>query len=237
MNMPKNSAIIVAAGRGTRMGGTLSKQYLPLDGVPILRRSLEVFIHSGLFDEIIVVVAAADMDYCRQHIINLPATEQPLRLVAGGRERQESVFNGIEALGGRDEDVILIHDGVRPFVTPDALADCCATARRHGAAILAVPARDTLKVVGGDSRITETLARKGIWQAQTPQGFRLGLIREAHHRAREEGVRGTDDAQLVERMGHRVAIIAGSRFNIKITTPEDLALAEAISLHTGGIFP
>jgi len=232
-----NAAIIVAAGRGTRIGGALSKQYLALDGVPILRRTIEAFVRSGLFNEIFVVVAADDMAYCRRHILDGLPTEPQLRLVAGGRERQESVSNGLEAVGGQEDDAVLIHDGVRPFITPDALRNCLASVHQHGAGILAVPARDTLKVVGEDRRIAETLARKNIWQAQTPQGFRLGLIREAHRRAREEGFCGTDDAQLVERLGHGVAIIPGSRFNIKITTPEDLPLAEAIWRHVRGALP
>ena len=229
-----NSAIIVAAGQGARMGGALSKQYLPLGGVPILQRTLETFIHSGLFSEIILVVAASDITYCGQHILDGLPPEPPLRLVAGGRERQESVFNGLDVVVGRDDDVVLIHDGVRPFVTRDVLARCIDAVHRQGAGILAVPVRDTLKVVDDDGRIAQTLARSAIWQAQTPQGFRLGLIKEAHRRAREEGVCSTDDAQLVERLGQRVKIVAGSRFNIKITTPEDLPLAEAIWRHVMG---
>ena len=225
-----NAAIIVAAGQGSRMGGTLSKQYLPLDGTPILRRTIDVFIDSELFNEIIVVVAADDIDYCRQHVLE----GLPLRLVAGGRERQESVCNGLEALGGRDDDAVLIHDGVRPFVSVEALAGCLETVHRHGAGILAVPVRDTLKGADEDGCIAKTVRRAGIWQAQTPQGFRLGLIREAHRRARDENFCGTDDAQLVERLGQRVMIVAGQRINIKITTPEDLILAEAIWRHGRG---
>jgi 2-C-methyl-D-erythritol 4-phosphate cytidylyltransferase len=232
--MSMNAAIIVAAGQGARMGGALSKQYLLLDGVPILRRTLDAFTQSELFDEIIVVVASADMDRCREHILNGLPPELPLRLVAGGRERQESVFNGLEAVNGRDDDAVLIHDGVRPFVSSEALARCLETAHLHGAGILAVPVRDTLKVADEDGCIAKTLDRAGIWQAQTPQGFRLGLIREAHRRAREDGVCGTDDAQLVERLERRVMIVAGKRINIKITTPEDLSLAEAIWRHVRG---
>ena len=119
-----NAAIIVAAGQGSRMGAALSKQYLLLDGIPILRRTLDAFLHSELFDEIIVVVASADMARCREQVLNGLPPEVALRLVAGGRERQESVFKGLEALEGRDDDVVLIHDGVRPFVSPDALAGC-----------------------------------------------------------------------------------------------------------------
>ena len=124
--------------------------------------------------------------------------------------------------------MVLIHDGVRPFIPFAVLDGCIDGTHTHGACIAAVPASDTLKRVDADGHIAQTLPRTTIWQAQTPQGFRLGLIREAHQRARKEGFRSTDDAQLVERLGHRVAIVPGSRFNIKITTPEDLTLAEAI---------
>ena len=237
MSMPMNAAIIVAAGQGSRMGGALSKQYLPLGGAPILRRTLDAFIHSTLFDDIIVVVAAADMAYCRQHIIEGLPQALSLRLVAGGRERQESVFNGLEALDGQDDDAVLIHDGVRPFVSAETLARCLEAVHLHGAGILAVPVRDTLKVADEDGCFGKTVNRAGIWQAQTPQGFRLCLIREAHRRAREENFCGTDDAQLVERLGQRVMIVAGQRTNIKITTPEDLMLAEAIWRHGGGGLP
>ena len=226
MNM--NFAIIVAAGQGTRMGGTLSKQYLPLDGLPILRRTLDVFIHSGHFQKIVVVAAVADKAYCRRKVLDALDMGQTIRLVSGGRERQESVFNGLEAIDGQDGDVVLIHDGVRPLIPFAVLDGCIDGTQTHGACIAAVPASDTLKRVDADGHIAQTLPRTTIWQAQTPQGFRLGLIREAHQRARKEGFRSTDDAQLVERLGHRVAIVPGSRFNIKITTPEDLPLAEAI---------
>lgn len=226
-----HTAIIVAAGQGTRIGGMLSKQYLPLDGVPILRRSLDVFTQSGQFQQVVVVVAPADMAYCQREILDGLLSGPPPRLIAGGRERQESVFNGLEAVDGQDDDVVLIHDGVRPFLSLEVLENCLKGTRTHGACIAAVPARDTLKRAAADGHVIQTLPRAAIWQAQTPQGFRLGLIREAHQRARADGFRSTDDAQLVERLGHPVAIVPGSRFNIKITTPEDLPLAEALWRH------
>lgn len=226
-----NFAIIVAAGQGTRMGGTLSKQYLPIGGVPILRRTLDVFIQSGHFPKIVVVAATADMVYCRRQILAEIAPGPALHLIAGGGERQESVFNGLAAIDGQDEDVVLIHDGVRPFLPLAVLTNCLDGTQTHGACIAAVQASDTLKRVDAGGRIVQTLPRATIWQAQTPQGFRLGLIRQAHQRARDEGFRCTDDAQLVERLGHRVAVVPGSRRNIKVTTPEDLPLAEAIWRH------
>lgn len=226
-----NSAIIVAAGQGLRMGGSISKQYLPLDGVPILRRTLSVFTRSGLFEEIILVVAEADRAYCRRMMRGLPAAEAAIRIVAGGRDRQTSVFNGLEGSCGQEEDAVLIHDGVRPFVSSAVLARCLAAAHAGGACIAAVRASDTLKEAGSDGGITRTLPRDTVWLAQTPQGFRLAVIRAAHRQARAEGFAATDDAQLVERMGHPVTIVPGSRINIKITTPEDMPLAEAIWRH------
>jgi 2-C-methyl-D-erythritol 4-phosphate cytidylyltransferase len=234
-----NTAIIVAAGQGTRMGGTVRKPYLPLDGVPILGRTLRAFTGCGLFQEIILVVAASEMAFCRRHILHdlnsRPNGHPTIRLVAGGGERQESVCNGLEASDGQDDDAVLIHDGVRPFVAAEDLACCLEAVKSHGACITAVPSCDTLKEIGSDGGIVRTLPRQTIWLAQTPQGFRLGLIRAAHRRAREEGFIGTDDAQLVERLGHTVAIVPGRRLNIKITTPEDLRLAEAIWRHAHGM--
>ena len=226
-----NSAIIVAAGQGIRMGGAVSKQYLPLAGVPILSRTLMVFAQSTLFEEIILVVAADDVDYCRLHIIDDPKIAHITQVIAGGGERQESVFNGLKASRGQDDDLVLIHDGVRPLVEEDCLKRCLDAARSHGACIAALPSSDTMKQVASDDRVIGTLPRVGIWMAQTPQGFRLDLIREAHYLARQEGFAGTDDAQLVERLGRMVAIVPGSRANLKITTPDDLWLAEAIWQH------
>ena len=225
------SAIIVAAGLGVRMGGPISKPYLPLGGVPILKRTLSVFTQSGLFEEIILVVAATETAFCREQIADGLSTASTLQIVAGGRDRQESVFKGLVSCGGKADDMVLIHDGVRPFVSTEVLSQCLEAATTDGACLTAVAACDTLKQVGGNGRIVQTLPRDAVWLAQTPQGFRLGLIREAHRRARQEGFMGTDDGQLVERLGKAVTIVPGSRMNIKITTPEDLQLAEAIWRH------
>lgn len=226
-----NSAIIVAAGQGTRMGGAVSKQYLSLAGESILGRTLTVFAQCGFFEEIILVVAASDKEYCRRHVVNHVKKNTAIRLVAGGRDRQESVCNGLEASHGQDTDTVLIHDGVRPFVSEDILVQCLAAVKAHGACIAAVPASDTLKQIGPERCIRQTLSREDVWLAQTPQGFHLGLVRAAHRQARKEGFRGTDDAQLVERLGQSVAVVVGSRANIKITTPDDLRLAAAIWHH------
>ncbi len=223
-----NWAVIVAAGKGLRMGAGVRKPYRHLGGVPILSRTLNTFRRSAQFEEIMLVVADEDLASCRREVVAPSGRGDHVRLVAGGCDRQESVFKGLAACRGGDDDLVLIHDGVRPLVTVELLENCLAAAAEKGACIPAVPAADTLKQGHPDGRISTTLPREAIWQAQTPQGFRLGLIRAAHRQARQTGFKGTDDAQLVERLGEPVFIVSGSRTNIKITQPDDLALAEAI---------
>jgi len=210
------------------MGGEVRKQYLPLAGQPILTRTLNVFSASGFFEEIILVVDGSEIAYCRREVIEKWGLGLPCRLVAGGSERQESVYNGLSVCSVKDDDPVLIHDGVRPFVSKECLQQCLQAVEKHGACIAGVPSCDTLKKVNKQGGIRHTLPRDAVWMAQTPQGFRLGLIRAAHEKAREDGFVGTDDAQLLERLGHAVAIVPGSRANIKITTPDDLRFAETI---------
>jgi len=210
------------------MGGEVRKQYLPLAGQPILTRTLSAFAASGFFEEIILVVDASEIAYCRREVVEKWRAAPCCHIVAGGRERQESVYNGLAVCSVKDDDPVLIHDGVRPFVSRECLQQCLQAVEKHGACIAAVPSCDTLKKVEKQGRIRHTLPREAVWMAQTPQGFRLGLIRTAHEKAREDGFVGTDDAQLLERLGHAVAIVPGSRANIKITTPDDLRFAEAI---------
>ena len=226
-----NWAVIVAAGKGLRMGGDVRKPYLPLGGMPVLGRTLTTFSRSEQFEELVVVVAAEEMETCRREVIEPLGLTAGLRLVAGGRKRQDSVFNGLQACRGHADDPVLIHDGVRPLVRAALLTRCLAATRQNGACIAAIPASDTLKQSRADGRITQTLDRDELWRAQTPQGFRLGLIRAAHRKARQEGFTGTDDAQLVERIGQPVFIVPGQRTNIKLTHPDDLPLAEAIWQH------
>lgn len=223
-----NAAIIVAAGQGVRMGAPVRKQYLELDGAPILAHTLRIFDGSPEIHHIYLVVPEGEMGFCRQFVLPPEALQKPLTLVAGGPARQDSVWNGLKAIADLD-GVVAIHDGVRPFVTLAQLAACIETALRHGACILGIPATDTLKTVSADGHISGTLDRGNIWLAQTPQVFRYDLIRNAHENARKERITGTDDAMLLERtLGTRVKIIPGSRNNIKITTPEDLLIARAL---------
>lgn len=220
------SAIIVAGGSGSRLPGAVRKQYRPLAGRTVLARTLAVFEASPLVDTLLLVVPEEDFNFCRENY--LAALRKPVEMVPGGRERQESVYHGLCRCPQGEDDLVVIHDAVRPLLAAGHLAACVDGARRWGGSILAVPAVDTLKQVSPAGEIEATLDRRSIWLAQTPQAFRTRLIRRAHERARREGVVATDDAQLVERLGAPVHVVAGSRSNLKITTAEDLLLAEAL---------
>ncbi|WP_135556489.1 2-C-methyl-D-erythritol 4-phosphate cytidylyltransferase [Paenibacillus cymbidii] len=224
--MEKLAAVVVAAGKGSRMGAAESKQFLPLAGKPIVAHTLELFQSIAEVDEIVVVTGADDVDRCRAYgerygIAKLTA------VVPGGAERQASVYAGLRALGDGVRGV-LVHDAVRPFAPAALVRSCWEKARECGAAVLAVPVKDTIKVVDGAGRIESTPNRSSLWSIQTPQAFRLPLLLEAYERAEAEGFAGTDDAMLVERLGHAVHVVMGSYENIKITTPEDLVWAERL---------
>jgi 2-C-methyl-D-erythritol 4-phosphate cytidylyltransferase len=220
-------AIIVAAGKGLRLQGVLRKQYLALDGVPILRHTLNTIDGCEQVNQIILVAPKEDLDFCRNEFLMSSELQKDVRLVAGGSERQDSVFNGLNAIES-DDGIVLIHDGVRPFVRRSHLTACINGAAEFGACILGIPAFDTVKQVSSTNEITQTLKRDNLWLAQTPQAFQLKLIKKAHEAAKQEGFVGTDDASLVERLGEVVKIIPGSRSNIKITDREDLKLAQAL---------
>lgn len=205
------------------------KQYLELQGVPVVIRTLRVFDASGLIDRIVLVVPEDDQDFCRDELLAAADLSKPVDLVAGGRTRQGSVHNGLQAIAAAEDDLVVIHDAVRPFLHQSELAACIETGGKSGACILALKAFDTLKQAGADGRVSSTLDRESIWLAQTPQVFRYGAIHAAHARAKEEGIVVTDDAALLEMAGQAVRIVPGSRWNIKITTPEDLTLASAIA--------
>ncbi len=227
------TAIVVAAGKGVRMQGSLRKQYLSLAGLPILAHTLTVLGKCQLIGQIYLVIPQNDFDYCRARILNRIKLIANVHLVAGGGRRQESVYRGLQQLD-RGCRIVVIHDGVRPFVQPDQITACIDGAQKYGSCILGIPAYDTLKQVDQSGNIVNTTARDAIWMAQTPQAFRYDLIKKAHDQARLEGYQATDDASLVERLGAPVRIIRGSRSNIKITTQEDLEIARAL-LEKGGV--
>lgn len=218
-------AVIVAGGRGVRMGADVPKQFLPLGGKPILARTLEPFLACAGVGEIVIAAPRAHIAETERIVASLvPA--KPVRVVEGGRERQESVRLGIAALAG-GADIVIVHDAVRPFITVGIIESCIAEAARSGAVTVARPMKETIKTVEG-GMVTGTPDRARYWIVQTPQAFRSGLLIEAHERALADGFSGTDDCMLVERLGHPVAVIEGSDTNIKITTPADFAAAGAI---------
>ena len=227
------SAIIVAAGKGIRMNDLTRKQYLDLAGRPILAHSVMVFDTFELIDKIFLVVPKEDIDYCRKNIVPLMELRNGLNLVPGGEQRQNSVYNGLQAMD-KKTDTVVIHDGVRPFIQPDELESCILGARKFGACILGIPVGDTVKCVDESGFIEKTLSRDSIWLAQTPQAFKYELIIKAHETARRDGYTGSDDASLVERLGVGVKIIRGSKNNIKITVREDLVIARAMLDATTG---
>ena len=220
------SAIIVAAGKGSRMGGPRRKQFLNLGDRSILAHTLQVFDDSPIIDTIILVLPQVDMQFFLDEVLPQAGLRRSPRLVEGGTRRQESVWNGLAAIENQ-EGLVLIHDGVRPLVSPQLIAAVAEGARKWGACIPSIPAVETLKEVDGQGMVIQTHSRDRFRMAQTPQGFQLAIIREAHEMARRAGVVATDDAFVVEALGKKVHTISGERKNIKITTPEDLALAEA----------
>lgn len=223
----KSIALIPAAGMGKRMGASINKQYLLLNNMPIVARTISVFEKSTLIDSIYLVIPEEEIAYCQKNVVEFCGFKKVAAIVAGGAERQHSVMNGLRAIErvASDSDVILIHDGVRPFVTEGMIRDSIISARHHDGAIVAVPVKDTIKIVT-DNIVYETPPRENLWQAQTPQTFRFGKIFKAHIDAEADGFCGTDDASLIERVAGDVSVIPGDYRNIKITTPEDLILAE-----------
>jgi 2-C-methyl-D-erythritol 4-phosphate cytidylyltransferase len=221
------SALIVAAGKGLRMGAAQRKQYLRLCDRPLLVHTLQVFDQCPEIQTILVVVPQTEMDFCEKEILPAASLKNRVKLIAGGPRRQDSVFNGLQYLGD-GQGVVLIHDGVRPLVPVALIQACIRGAMQWGACIPAVQAVDTLKQVDTLGNILRTMPRESICMAQTPQAFSLPIILRAHQEARRLGREATDDASLVEALGLPVHVISGSRENIKLTTPEDLAYAETL---------
>jgi len=222
------SAIIAAGGRGTRMNLDVNKVYIEVGGSMILARTLLAFENCPSIDEIILVVNSLDIPFCTKNIIEKYKMTKIKSVVAGGNERQQSVWNGLREVS-RECDIVVIHDGARPFISQEHINKSIEYADTYGAACVAVPVKDTIKTVNGEGFIDMTLKRSTLWAVQTPQTFRYSIIAKAHEKAQEEGFTGTDDASLVERLGCRVKIVEGSYENIKITTREDLIIAEAIA--------
>ena len=220
-------AIIVSAGKGVRMNRSTPKQYLLLQGRPVLCHTILAFDSCPEVDKIILVVPENDIQYCREQLLSDLHLNTPVNVLAGGKRRQDSVFNGILSIDDRG-GIVVIHDGVRPLVRPDLISRCIHKAKTSGACILGVPLKDTLKAVDGNSLIQRTIPREGLWLAQTPQAFHYQLIRDAHEAAAKQGIEATDDAALLEWMGLPVSILGSTADNLKITTNEDMVLADII---------
>lgn len=243
--------IIPAAGLGTRMAagsaatgksaaaaklapaaspaGTLpTKQFAEIGGVPVIVHTLRKFVESPQVQEIYVALRGAEAENFRT-LLEREKFRKPIHVVAGGEHRQHSVANALAAVQAADDDIVLVHDAVRPFVDQEIIENVIKAVAKHGAAIAGVPAVDTIKQVERTAEgaiITATVPRERVVLAQTPQGFRLGLLKKVFAQAAEDGFVGTDEASLLERSGHEVAVVMGSPRNFKITTPADLQLAE-----------
>ena len=222
---PICTAVIVAAGKGRRMGTEVSKQFLPLCGKEILAHSVEKFEKAEKIRDIVLVTGEDSLQDVRE-MAQEYGWKKIVSVVAGGKERQDSVWNGLQAVSD-DTDIVLIHDGVRPFVTEDILNHSIETAVEMGSCVAGVPAKDTIKVCNGENVAVATPDRSTLWQIQTPQTFQKDLIMQAYQKAKAEGFVGTDDASLAEYSGCPVKVIMGSYRNIKITTKEDLLIGEA----------
>jgi 2-C-methyl-D-erythritol 4-phosphate cytidylyltransferase len=215
-------AIIPAAGLGIRMGSKKPKQFLKVNGIPLLALTLRAFQESGVIDRVIVVVPGEEIEACQRDIVLRYGFDKVENIVAGGVRRQDSVRLGIEAAGS-DVDLVVIHDGVRPLVDRALVERVISAARICGAAAAGMLARETVKETDSRGEVIRTLDRSNIWLVQTPQVFTYELIRDAHERAWQEAwSEATDDAGLVERLGVKVKMVTGSETNIKVTTPMDL---------------
>lgn len=219
--------LVPAAGSGRRVGASLKKQYLDLGGRPVLIQTLLRLAAVPQVTAIHVIVPVNEVAYCRDELIDPYRLDKLVRVVAGGKERQDSVRNGLDACGALTGDVVLVHDAVRPFFPVAQIGPLVQRAAVEGAAILAIPVQDTIKEVF-DGRVRATLDRQLLWQVQTPQAFRYERLREAHRRAVAADFTGTDDASLVEWCGWPVAVLAGHVHNFKLTTPADLTLARGL---------
>lgn len=218
-------ALIAAAGFGKRMNAKISKLFIPIFGKPILAYTIEKFEQCNFIEKIYLIVNQEEGDFYSKDIILKYNFSKVQELIAGGETRQDSVYNGLKVLDS-DTDIVAIHDGARPLIEETIIQESIEAAQEFGAAIAAIPLKDTMKRSGKDFFINETLNRQEIWRAQTPQTFKYSIILSAYHQAYKDKFFTTDDAAIVERYGYKVKMIIGSEENIKITTPFDIIIAE-----------
>ncbi len=223
----KTLAIIPAGGSGTRMGGDIPKQYLMLGGIPILVHTLMAFQQASLVDDVCLVLPEEDVRKAPQKILSPYHLTKVNKVLTGGERRQDSVKRGVDLLSS-DYDLVVIHDGVRPFISPAIINAAVKEAARYQAVTVGLPVTDTIKKVDGHGCVSETVNRDHLWLTQTPQVFSAPLLKKAYESAYADHYYGTDDAALVERIGGKVIMIIGSYYNIKITTATDLEWGELI---------
>ncbi|MBR6771023.1 MAG: 2-C-methyl-D-erythritol 4-phosphate cytidylyltransferase [Lachnospiraceae bacterium] len=232
--MKKESvAIVLAAGRGSRMQSHIPKQYMQLGEKPLLYYALKAF-QDSFVDRIVLVTAKGDIDYCQKDIVKKYGLHKVNTIISGGKERYHSVYQGLQAAG--ESDYIFIHDGARPFVTEEILLRAYADAQQYGACVVGMPAKDTIRIADQENFVESTPKRNQVWVIQTPQVFQSSLIRQAYSllmakeaEILEKGIQITDDGMVVETFtNQRVRLTEGSYVNIKITTPEDLKIAESL---------
>lgn len=221
-----NGVIIVAAGTGSRMKKDINKQFIKLDNKEIIAYTIDKFYINNEIDDIVVVIKKDEEDYFKENILE-KYNFKNIKIAYGGEERQDSVYNGIQKLD-KNCEVVLVHDGARPFVTEEIINNSIQEAKKHNAVVVGVKVKDTIKVVGEEGSIVDTPNRKYLWSVQTPQVFKYDIITKAYENAYNENYYGTDDAMLVEKIGYDVKMIEGSYDNIKITTQEDLNFGEQI---------
>jgi len=223
----KVTAIITAAGKGKRMLHSVPKHFIRLEDKPVLAYTLDVFERCPDVNQVLVVSRSGEENYCLKEVVEKYGYKKVLKIVIGGDRRQDSVYNGIKELD-EDTDIVLVHDGVRPFVSQNTLSEAIKLAIFADGVVTAVPVKDTIKYVGDDGIIRATPDRSSLWHAQTPQVFKRRILEEAYVRAYNDKYSGTDESSLVERLGYKVKIVEGTADNIKITTKEDLLFAEVI---------
>lgn len=234
----KTAAIVLAAGSGSRMHSDIKKQYMEINERPLIYYALKAF-EDSFTDEIVLVVSPGDIDYCKAEIIDRYGFSKVTRIVEGGAERYDSVRLGLHAVSD-NTDYVMIHDGARPFVTKEIMQRSIDGARQNKACVVGMPVKDTIKIVDESGFATSTPDRKALWMIQTPQTFEYDLIRKLYdmledkkEEIKEKGINITDDAMVVETFSDtRVKLVEGSYNNIKVTTPEDIGIAEEILKHT-----
>lgn len=225
----KVSVILVGGGYSTRMGGDVRKPYLSIKDKPVFLYAVETYSSISSIDQIILVVNALDLEMVNAQWGECLKEFKVSNIVKGGKRRQDSVYNGLKHVNS-DSDIVLIHDSVRPFISKELITQTIHKTKEYGAAIVAVPVKDTIKESepSGTMTVKRTVPRSNLWAAQTPQGFKSDIILKAYNDVQNADFDATDDAQIVEKAGYKVAIVQGDYNNIKITTPEDLQIAEQI---------